>query len=230
MGLAPLNPSNWARGCNGNPYGNYTWPTPTNAHWSMNVYPGNASPPNTYKLTQGLSARGPGYSNVEIASYFMVGPQSSGCYTPSVSKGGLQVVYTWQITEDYYVAANCSSDPESNAWATLFSNATGNVHIGVSPWYVAPGASAINPIINPPVKLSCRTGGGSNVVTHHFANANFQVTFPTAGGFSVAAGTSYDFYSAIWTNASADSVGSGTSAVSLDTVTAYLLQVNCPGC
>ena len=231
VGLPVLNNSNWAAGCNGNPYGVLTWPTPYGSY----SYTAPNPSVSTGALSQVVGASAPVHGDIQVASWLMVGPNwgpHPGCYVPGGNLGGLVVTYTWQITEKPYLAANCSG---GSAQANLSSNATGNVHINASPWYVAPGASSIVSIIGSPVQQVSCSGSGSNVWSPGTLTwGSFAVRFPLSGGFSVTAGNTYDSYTSIWTNASAEATNSGgeptATAVSLDTVTATLLTVSCPVC
>jgi hypothetical protein len=219
--LPVLTTANWAAGCNGNPYGAYNWPTPTGG------YSGTLHTPNvaTGTLDQQVRAYSPPTSsNLQEASYFMVGPATSGCYTPTTTHAGLFVTYTWQITVNPYLAANCSQD--GSATAKIYATVASNVHIGVAPWYVAPGASSISSTI-PTHTVSC-TNGGSNIWN---PGPTFYGSFAqTFGPWTATGGTSYDFYSSQWVNATTTSSATGATAVSQDTTTATLVSVNCPAC
>ncbi|MCI4327707.1 MAG: hypothetical protein L3K16_08780 [Thermoplasmata archaeon] len=154
----------------------------------------------------------------------MVGPSPSGCYTPSTTHAGLFVTYTWQITLTPYLAANCSAD--GAARAKINATVASNVHIGTIPWYVAPGASAITFTI-PTHSVSCSSPGSAVWTPGPIVYGSFVQTL---GPWTAISGTSYDFYSSNWVNATRSSSTTGATAVSQDTTTATLLLVNCAAC
>lgn len=226
FGLPVLTTANWGAGCNGNPYGTYNWPTPTGGY-TQTLVQANVTTGAVFERVHAYSPPSP--SNIQQASYLMVGPKSgtpSGCYTPSATKTGLFVTYTWQITVNPYVSANCSG-LGSSATASLNGTMAANVHIGVSPWYVAPGHSAIQNTVGQ-ITEHC-AGGGSFIYSPGPIVLTAAQSTQTFGPWTATSGTSYDFYSSQWINATTNA-GEGSQAAALDTTTATLLSVSCGGC
>jgi hypothetical protein len=213
-----LTKANWTAGCNGNPYGTYVWPTPTGTTRWINSTP-NVT---TGSIAQFVRAASPPASNIQQASYFMVGPSTSGCYTPTTGKTGLVTTYFWNVTVNPYLAVNCTG-PGSVATANIYATIASNVHIGTSPWYVKPAHSVINFTI-PLKSISC-SGGGSII----WAPGPSLYAIPQVFTWTSTASTSYDFYSSLWVNATT-TAGENAQSVSTDTTLATLSSVHCPAC